>query len=433
MLLSALKAHLVYPACEWWEGRDIRAKHRALRDAMARPFAERRAERLRRLAAVAERAGAEVPYWRDLFRSLAFDPARLAEDARRLGDLPPLTKDMVVEQGARMLADGARDGILHERRTGGSTGPAALFHYSSEALDWSAAAHLLAYEWTGKHRRHSELHLSSRFPETFPLRDRLREWVKCQAMNRTNVTTADFTPDGLEQVWRAVRRARPALLQGHPSTLYALALHLRAAGRHGRGVIGRFQSTGEVLDEQKRRVITEVMGCAVHDSYGNAEIGVIAQQTDPLRPELKVLDAMVWPEVDDTGEVLVSSLTNPAMPLLRYRTGDRAELAERDDGFVLTGIQGRVHDTVFIAGTPYPTHYLQDLLDRLGGIDEFQVVERPGRPLLLRLVVPNPDSRPCLEARLRAWWGEAVEPAFVALSELRRVGDRGKFRYKVAE
>lgn len=433
MLLSALKAHLVYPACEWWEGRDIRGKHRMLRAAMAEPFARRRADRLRRLAEVAVRAGVSVPYWRDLFRSLAFDPARLAEDARRLEDLPPLTKDIVVEQGDRMLADDAREGILHERKTGGSTGIAARFHYSPEALDWSAAAHLLAYEWTGKLRRHTELHLSSRFPETFPLRDRLREWVKCQAMNRTNLATADFSPPGLDQVWRAIRRARPALLQGHPSTMYALALHLRATGRHGRGVVGRFQSTGEVLDDHKRRIIAQVMGCAVHDSYGNAEIGVIAQQVDPRVPELMVLDAMLWPETDGADELMVSSLTNPAMPLLRYRTGDRARLEEREDGFFLTGIQGRVHDMVAIAGTPYPTHYLQDLLDRLGGVDEFQVVERTGRPPLLRLVVPDPDRRPVLEARLHAWWGDAVEPAFVTLPELRRVGERNKFRYKVDE
>lgn len=432
MLTGLLKAVLVYPACERWKGRCIRPKLRTLRAAMAQPFALRRKARLQRLAEVAGRAGATVPYWRDLFRTLAFDPARIADDPRWLAELPPLTKDTVREQGERMLADGARDAILHARKTGGSTGPAATFFYSSEALDWSAAAHLLAYEWTGKRRHHSELHLSSRFPETFPLRDRLEEWVKCQAMNRTNVATAAFTPAGLDEAWRAIRRARPALLQGHPSTMFALALHLRATGRNGHGVVGRFQSTGEVLDRHKRQVISETLGCPVFDSYGNAELGTIAQQTEPdAQAGLKVLDAMAWPEAGEDGTLLVSSLTNQAMPLLRYATGDLATLEERPDGFFLTGVHGRVHDIVRIAGVPHPTHYLQDLLDRIGGVEEFQVVERDGLPLLLRLVTPNAEVRPALEARIGGWWGKAVEVSFVDLAGLCRVGEQSKFRYKV--
>jgi phenylacetate-CoA ligase len=434
MLLDVLKAYVVYPACERWEGRSIRSKLGVLRQAMTESFPRRRAARLDRLAQVAAQAGATVPYYRDLFRAHDFSPARLADDARWLADLPTLTKDIVIEQGDRMLAEGARDGILHARRTGGSTGPAAMFYYSAEALDWSAAAHLLAYEWTGKCRHHSELHLSSHFPEPFPFRDRLKEWVKCVAMNRTNVATGSFSAEGLDLAWHTISRARPALLQGHPSTLYALALHLRATGRDGNGVIGRFLSTGEVLDSAKRQLIAETLGCTVYDSYGNAEIGTIAQQTEPSSTAgLKVLDAMAWPETGDDGGLLVTSLTNSAMPLLRYVTGDLATLEEREDGLYLSQIQGRIHDRVTIAGIPYPTHYVQDLLDRIGGIDEFQVMERPGQPLLLRLVVPQVDYRPHLADRVRGWWGDAVEIAFIDIADLRRVGERHKFRYKICE
>lgn len=434
MLLGALRAYVLYPLCERHERRAIREKLHLIRGAMAEPFPVRRARRLRRLAEVASQAGAEVPYWRELFRSLNFDPARLAQDARWLTDLPLLTKEIVVEQGDRMLAEGARNGILHARKTGGSTGAAAIFQYSAEALDWSAAAHFLAYEWTGKRRHHSEVHLSSLFPEPFPFRDRVKEWCKCQAMNRTNVVTSAFSPVGLEEVWRALCRSRPALLQGHPSTIYALALHLRATGRTGGRVVGRFQSTGEVLDTRKRRVIEDVIGCPVFNSYGNAELGVIAQQIEPRSEAgLKLLDFMAWPEIAESGEIVVSSLTNGAMPLLRYVTGDRARLEERDDGFFLTDLQGRVHDLVTLDGTLYPTHYLQDLLDRLGGIDEFQVVERAGRPLLLRLVAPNPHQHAALAARIAAWWGSAVEVEFVTLEALQRVGRRNKFSYKVTE
>ncbi|HLN23257.1 MAG TPA: phenylacetate--CoA ligase family protein [Patescibacteria group bacterium] len=432
MLLGAFKAFVLYPLSERYERRHIRDKLCLLRADMAEPFSTRRKRRLQRLAEVAGRAEMQVPYYRNLFRSLGFNPGRLAKDDRWLSELPLLTKDIVAEQGWRMLAEGARDGILHERKTGGSTGAAIPFFYSADALDWSAAAHFLAYEWTGKHRHHSEVHLSSLFPETFPWRDRLKEWCKCMAMNRTNVVTSAFSPDSLEEAWSAIRRARPALLQGHPSTLYALALHLRATGRTGGGAIGRFQSTGEVLDPRKRQTIEQVIGCPVFDFYGNAEIGVIAQQTAPQAGAgLKVLDSMVWPEISENGEIVVTSLRNDAMPLLRYVTGDLATLEERADGFFMSAIQGRVHDLITINGVSHPTHYLQDLLDRIGGIDEFQVMERAGQPPLLQLVVPNPDLRAAHAARIAGWWGDGVEVAFVDLAGLHRVGRRNKFRYKV--
>ena len=434
-MLRYFNAWVVYPLAERWAGRDIRHKVAALRRDIALPAAERLARRKKQLAELLSRAGERVPYYRDLFRQHRFDPARLARDLRYLEEVPYLTKEIVREQGSRMLADNVKPAALHVRKTGGSTGASTFVYYSQEALDWTAAVHRLAVESTGRRSTMTEVHLASRYPEPFAWRERAKEHLKCMALNRRNIFTESFEPSELDRIWNELKRHRPYLVQGHPSTLYALALHVKAAQTQAPGVLTIFESTGEMLDDRKRQMIEEAFQCRTVNRYGNAEFGVLAYERDANRRQLEFFDWVGWPETVEVAEsrqeLVVTALLNEAMPLLRYRTGDLARLEQNDHGIVLSDLTGRVHDLVRIGNKAYPTHYLQDLLDRIGGIDEFQVEQRSGSRLLVRLVVPAADRHAEIASHLHAWWNDAVELEFTTLSGLKRQGWRGKFRYLV--
>jgi phenylacetate-CoA ligase len=433
-MLRYAGARVLYPLAERRLGRQIRAKADALRHQMAASFAERRAWVGKHLAAHLQRAASEVPYYRDLFRQFRFDPLKLADDLAYLQDLPYLTKDIVREQAKRLISERMDPAALHPRESGGSTGPSLRVYYSQEALDWTAAVNIVSLEWAGKRPFMREMHLSSRFPETFPWRDRLKERVKEVVLNRANLFTDHFDPPALDNAWRAIRRTRPYLIQGHPSTLYALATRLRDTGVNARNAFDVFESTGEVLDTKKREVIETVFGCRAIDRYGNAEFGVLAHERleDP-QPRLKVLDTIAWPEVakrEGRSELVFTDVRNHAMPLVRYRTGDLADLEMTDEGFFLRNLVGRVHDIVRIGEHHFPTHYVQDLLDRIGGIDEFQVVQQDG-PSLLRLVVPEVARHEAISRRIHSWWGDAVQLEFTDFGGLARRGWRSKFSHLV--
>lgn len=431
-----LNAWLAFPLAESWTRRSIRPKLHLLRQDMVLPFAERKRRRLARLAEVIDRASHEVPYYRDLVRTSRFDAGRVARDERYLADLPYLTKDILREQGKRMLSQRYDGQHLELRKTGGSTGPTTAIYYDRVALDWSAAVNLLVREWAGKPPGAKEVHLASRFPEVFPWRDRAKERCKCLAMNRANIFIDTFEPAGLDAIWRSLARHKPYLLQGHPSTMYALAVHLRNRQIDAKGRLQVFESTGEVLDARKRELIETVFGCRVVDRFGNAECGVVAYEPlAPHRQPLRVVDAVVWPEnlahEGGTPEIVLSGLLNRAMPLLRYRTGDLGLLSQDEGGFVLDRIMGRVHDVVQIGPDRFPTHYIQDLVDRLDGVEEFQLEQRRGGALRLRLVVPNTESHSAISRRVETWWGKRVELEFTDFAGLERRGWQHKFRYLV--
>jgi phenylacetate-CoA ligase len=151
---------------------------------------------------------------------------------------------------------------------------------------------------------------------------------------------------------------------------------------------------------------------------------------------LEILDSVVWPEVckDGSGshELVLTGLANAAMPLLRYRSGDLAEIECRADEVAgrIVVLGGRVHDVVPIAGRHFPTHYIQDVLDRFGPVQEFQVELRDAAPPLLRLVVDE-AARDAVRRAVREHWGDALELEFSGHDGLVRQGERSKFRYVV--
>ena len=106
---------------------------------------------------------ARVPYYRDLFHSIGFDPASLHRSADYLADIPVLTKDIIREQGERLLRDDHASYRAHASKTGGSTGPSAVIMYDQDAADWTSGVIRYARERIGAGATRSEVHFSSRF------------------------------------------------------------------------------------------------------------------------------------------------------------------------------------------------------------------------------------------------------------------------------
>ena len=441
-------SQLAYPIAEWTQGRTIRDKQAAVADDASRSFAERKVRAWNRLVETVEFAGARVPYYRDLFHSIGFDPASLHRSADYLADIPVLTKDIIREQGERLLRDDHASYRAHASKTGGSTGPSAVIMYDQDAADWTSGVIRYARERIGAGATRSEVHFSSRFDGKIPLRDRLREQFKCIANNRFNITFASFAPAELETIWQRLCDIRPHLVHGHPSTLYQLALHM--SGRtNGIRPFRIFESSGETLDSRQRDTIRRTFHCDIIDRYGLAEAGVVAYQTDPARSEMLVLDSLVWPEIievdfaDDlareqlhdadaqAGELVITTLKNWMMPLLRYRTGDIAVLRQSEDGFFIQDLLGRTHDVVEIGGVRVPTHHVQDVLDRIGQIREFQIDASSARPLL-RVVPESSEATAMISEKLRQHWDDNIDIEFIDASALTFRGWRSKFHHLIA-
>ena len=426
------------PIAERWEKRYIRTKIRELYEAYRQPFTEREKNSRKKLCDILAFAKAKVPYYKDLMSKRHFDPEKVLRDPAYIQDLPFLTKEIIREQKERMFSTPLTSVRYHERKTGGSTGLSCMFYYDDVSLDYSSAVVAYARDRIGKKRFHSELHFASRFPDVFPLKDRIREKVKCISLNRSNIFFDRLDQKGLKEIWEILNKRQPYLVHSHPSTLYALSRY--AEQNHKPEKCFRvFESSGELLEKYMRDSIEKIFQCRVVDRYGLAEFGVIAYQFKQDSTDLQVLDTEGWPEsvkFHEFGtvfnELVFTGYRNFLMPLIRYRTGDLSKVVTREDGFYLTEIMGRIHDLIPIKGIDYPTHYIQDVLDRIGGIQEFQIDLRK-MPTVLR-IVPEPmaDIEEICK-RIKGWWKDSFDIEIVGHEDLVRVGQRNKFRHVVKE
>jgi phenylacetate-CoA ligase len=430
-LKSLASRYLLYPLAERMERRDVRSKVREL-EAFYRMDAEQRhAASLARTVEMLSFAGAEVPYYRDLFARLAFDPQRVAEDPRRLGDLPLLTKDIIAEQGERMLSRPLSGERTYACKSGGSTGRSVVIHYDQQANDYSSAVTAYARSRIGAARHRPALHFAARFADLVPEKWPTRETFKTLAMNRSNIFFDSLDGESIETILWTIKRRRPYLVHGHPSTLAAIARHVLDHGRQIR-CFNVFESSGELLQPRQRADIAAAFGCRIIDRYGLSELGVLAYQFDPPAPHLELLESECWAESvpgEDGGDrLVVTGLRNRLMPLIRYETGDLATVTRDRDGIRVDKLLGRIHDVVPINGLPFLTHHVQDVLDhRVQGVREFQIDLRATPPILRIAAEPAADHAVIAE-RIEGFWPGAFAVEFVQYEGMPRVGRTAKFR-----
>jgi phenylacetate-CoA ligase len=434
---GVLSALIAYPLAEKIEKRDVRTKWRELKRHYRLPFEQRKEIAQQRIIETVEFASQHVPYYQDLFKSISFDVSRLKKDPAYFLDIPLLTKDIIREQGDRMLSTQLADIRHHVCKTGGSTGLSAHIFYDQIAADYSAAITLFARDAIGKSKRKFETHFACRFPDGAPPKGMTREDYKCLAMNRRNIFFDSVDDAGLEEIWQALKKNPTYLVHAHPSTIYALACYIEGTQSSGKA-FDVFESSGELLEPYMRELISKALQCRVIDRYGLAELGVMAYEFSK-QGGLKVFDSEGWPEsipINDCPgdeELIFTGFRNRLMPLIRYCTGDMAKVESRNDGFYLTNVVGRIHDIVPINGVDHPTHHIQDMLDhRVGGIQEFQIDLRQQPPLLK--IVPEPTANNDeIKQKVEGFWGTGFEVAFVGHEDFVRVGRHAKFRHVVTQ
>jgi phenylacetate-CoA ligase len=73
---------------------------------------------------------------------------------------------------------------------------------------------------------------------------------------------------------------------------------------------------------------------------------------------------------------------------------------------------------------------VQDVMDRVGGIQEFQIDLRHAKPKLL-LVLESWSNQDEIKSKINHWLKEGFDIEFIAYNDLIRVGFRSKFRHVV--
>lgn len=443
-MYTSLVSSLLFPVHERLKGHSSVAVRRGMERSQWWNASQLEHLRVQRLRTLLTEIGQQVPYYRQLFQSLAFDPASVTrvDDLRRL---PFLTKSVIRAHSDALKHPAARG--LARFNTGGSSGEPLIFFIGKERVSHDVAAKWRATRWWGVDIGDPEMVVWGS-PIELGAQDRVRR--ARDAMLRTELLPAFEMSDAKVDGFLAdIRRRRPRMLFGYPSALTHIARHAekRGVAMNDLGIRVAFVTSERLYDDQ-RATISRVFGCKVANGYGGRDAGFIAHECPSggmhLTAEdiiVELVDAQGQPVPDGSpGEIVVTHLATRDFPFVRYRTGDVAVLDTATCACgrglpMLKEIQGRTTDFVVAAdGTVMHGLALIYILRDLPGLESFKVVQETRERTRVQLVAgPGFDRgrQADIVNGFKRRLGDAVE-VLVEFVEQIPAEKSGKFRYIVS-
>lgn len=366
------------------------------------------AERLRALNDQIAYAAARSPYYRETLGGPA--PLRSLSEA---ACLPFLTPEDLREQGRRLVCVPASDiSRIVSLGTSGTSGPVKRLYFTRGDLERTTAFFAEGMAWmTAPGDRVAVL-----MPCGAP--DGIGDLL-CRALTRLG---AEPLPIGMRPdlfaVGQELLRGGCDVVVGFPWQVRLLAL--LCPGLRPRAAL----LSADYIPETLPGLLRGLWHCAPLAHFGMTETGYGCAVEHPCAPGMVLRSDELLAEIIDPadgrplppgrkGELVLTTLRREAMPLLRYRTGD---LAEMDAAGRIARVYGR-------RGVPSDFYALQDRLCALPWLYDYAWTD--GRLIALSAPGAPPDGRELLSAAAGGAETELrpVPPSAAALLQLGKRAD----------
>jgi len=358
-----------------------------------------------RLRALVERLGKRVPFYRDAFARLGIsaDDIRSIDDIRRL---PFTTKSDLRENYPLGFMAVPREDVVRFHGSSGTTGRPTFVGYTRADLDLWA-------------------NLCARFLYA----GGLRKWHTAQVSFGYGLFTGGFgLHQGIERIGASVvpassgNTARQLILLQDLAVEYLIctpsyALHLiegihsGTLDRNSLSLKGMFLGSEPWTEDMRQRIEND-LGVYVENNYGLSEVmgpgvsGECAYRTGMHVQEDHFIVECIDPETlepvadGEEGELVFTSLSREAFPLIRYRTRDIASLTRKPcpcgrHTARMGRIAGRSDDMLIIRGVNVFPSQIEEALLRVKATAPHYMIE-VDRPRTLDEVTVRVELQPAM-------------------------------------
>ncbi|MBK1716542.1 phenylacetate--CoA ligase family protein [Thiocystis violacea] len=353
-------------------------------EAETRPRPELEALQLERLRELVSRL-ATVPFYRDQLTHRDIGPHSLRSPAD-IRKLPFTTKDDMRRQHPLGLLAVPRKALARIHGSSGTTGKPTFVAYTARDLEtWSdlCARFLVSGGLAPEHTAQVAFGYGL-FTGGFGLH---------YGIERVGATVIPAAAGNTRRQIEIMRDLDPEVLICTPSYALTIADTARELGMDPRALpirIGHFG--GEPWTEDMRREIEEQLDIDAYNNYGLSEvIGPGVSGECPARAGMHIqedhfLVECLDPETlepvaeGEPGELVITSLTREAMPMLRYRTRDIARLYREPCACGRTTtrmsrVAGRTDDMLIIRGVNVFPSQIEEALLRVEGTTPHYLIE----------------------------------------------------------
>ncbi|AGL02344.1 phenylacetate--CoA ligase family protein [Desulfoscipio gibsoniae] len=303
---------------------------------------------LRRLRSTVQYVAVHSPFYREMFKRLGVRPGdiRTVENLQEL----PFTTDDDIRNWRKFLCV-PQDRLAAIFATSGTTGEPKRVYFSYREMQMFTNLYALT----------ARMGHAGRVVGFIALPTRHGLWIGSaiahRAVERAGGLPIPAGADNTVETIQWMKRFEPNIIFSSPS--YMTALTRKAEQEGYRLEIDKVLTGGELLTEEHKKYFHEYWKAQVYDSYGSTEIGgaltialpgCCAFHFNDLHLLTEIIDPVTGKPAEE-GELVFTTLRREAMPLLRYRSGDRARWVECGCGlpFVAAKVLGRT-DKMMVVG-----------------------------------------------------------------------------------
>lgn len=351
-------------------------------------FESKRNKQFVKLKNILKYAQEKVPYYRNLFKTLNFS----VDNFKHFSDLsaiPILTKECIQRNTSLFISDDFRTRKLVSKFTSGTADAPVCFFLDPKVIYYWGAVRKKQYNIAGVDLRDPHIIIAEAFKKNILMR--------CHKGN-IYINTLRFDSDSLDGVINFLKKqGKFKFILGFPSFLQILAQRIKELHiliKPLKAVI----ATSECLSEENRELVESVFGCEVFDYYSMHEGVIHGMECEchtgfHLEMNTSFVEQVAIDKSFEGKKIVATGLTNYAMPLIRYDTGDVGLITERSEcrcgrrGPLLTKLYGRLSNLIRLNnGTTYDRFVLSKALQNCNGIRESRFVYYPSNKIIFEMV-----------------------------------------------
>lgn len=348
---------------------------------------------LEKLSDILNIAFSEIPYYRKMDFNIDSDNLSYSN----FKNIPILTKEILRSKTDLLLNHNYKNPKeVYKNTSGGSTGEPVTFFQTKDQSQHGQANYFSSLHYNGVDINDSSIDLWGAERDMHNARAKFN--IRTLIHNKTTLNTFVMSEDIMLEYIKRLNSIKPKFIKAYVHSIYDLSKFINKNKIKINFSPVIHCTTGPLYSEMREEIAKAFNNAHVYNFYGSREVSAIA--TEVIEKDgmyilydnvfVEILDEDNQPvKKDEEGEVVVTTLNNFYMPLLRYKIGDRA--IKGDDlkfgTLKLDTVTGRTLGVIHKSdGAKIDGQFFTTLFFDKKGIKNFQLVQKTIYDLQLNIV-----------------------------------------------
>jgi len=347
-----------------------------------------------------------IPYYKKTWQSIGISSVEQIDSLEVFSTLPILTKDDVRNNYNELVSLSSKSTNI-KKSTGGSTGQPFHFELNMESHEDRLAIAWRGYKEVGADLGTKAVYLWGVSVGNVSKFRKVKEALYHRFFNNYMLNSFEMNVSNIHEYVDKINRIKPTAIVSYVNPLYEMAKYIikNNIKMHQPKTI---VTGAEALYDYQVNAIQHAFGCNVHNTYGCREFMLISSECKKQKGLHINIDQLIVETInrsgesvmEESGDIIITDLTNYGMPLIRYQNGDCATLTEEqcDCGNplpIMNSGDGRKLDIIKCPnGQLLPGELFPHMFKDYPWISMFQVVQDQLDEIEVKIVLSENEKSP---------------------------------------